>query len=52
MKNRTILLLDWSEYQVSDGTGLIKVNPEVSPLSVYQRNPYSDGTTFARLFTR
>jgi NADPH-dependent curcumin reductase CurA len=29
-------MLNWSEYQTSDGTGLIKVNASVSPLSVYQ----------------
>lgn len=29
-------MLNWSEYQVSDGTGLLKVNANVSPLSVYQ----------------
>lgn len=28
--------LDWSEFQVSDGTGLYKVNPDVAPLSAYQ----------------
>lgn len=28
--------LDWSEYQVSNGTGLMKINPKISPLSVYQ----------------
>jgi NADPH-dependent curcumin reductase CurA len=29
-------MLDWSEYQVSIGTGLIKVNADVKPHSVYQ----------------
>lgn len=29
-------MLKWSEYQTSDGCGLIKVNANVSPLSVYQ----------------
>jgi len=29
-------MLNWSEYQISDGSGLIKVNANVSPLSVYQ----------------
>lgn len=29
-------MLDWSEYQVSNGMGLIKVNPDVKPHSVYQ----------------
>ena len=29
-------LLKWSEYQISDGSGLIKVNANISPLSVYQ----------------
>lgn len=29
-------MLKWSEYQVSNGEGLYKVNPNVSPLSVYQ----------------
>lgn len=29
-------MLNWSEYQTSDGTGLIKVNANVKPLSVYQ----------------
>ena len=27
--------LEWKEYQVSDGKGLMKVDPEVSPLSSY-----------------
>lgn len=29
-------MLGWSEYQVSDGAGLYKVNSNVTPLSVYQ----------------
>lgn len=29
-------MLNWSEYQISDGSGLTKVNAKVSPLSVYQ----------------
>jgi NADPH-dependent curcumin reductase CurA len=29
-------MLDWSEYQLSNGTGLITVNSKISPLSVYQ----------------
>lgn len=29
-------MLNWSEYQTSNGTGLIKVNANISPLSVYQ----------------
>ncbi len=29
-------ILNWSEFQVSDGKGLVKVNSEISPLSVYQ----------------
>jgi hypothetical protein len=27
--------LDWKTYQVSDGTGLLKVDPEAAPLSAY-----------------
>src|SRR5690554_295997 len=27
--------IDWAEYQLSDGTGLIKVDPDVAPLSAY-----------------
>ena len=28
--------LDWSEYQISDGTGLLKVDQNAAPLSAYQ----------------
>src|SRR5690554_7074728 len=28
-------MLNWAEYQLSDGTGLIKVDPDVAPLSAY-----------------
>jgi len=29
-------MLNWSEFQISDGSGLIKVNAQIKPLSVYQ----------------
>lgn len=28
-------MLDWAEYQISDGNGLIKVDPDIAPLSAY-----------------